>query len=475
MAGSTVKLPVADPFELTNPNPPDRSPAQPPELEDALMSALEAMGAPGRHAAAPVRMAPAEATWQHAVAPPMVPPEVRPAAAPVAAPVPAVAASEPVALHPRTAETERPPEKQRLDPLDPELVARRLAQLRRPMPRPEGVVRGPRLAEPPRDGARSAGPAMPAARWEPPKVAEPPPPPPPAPVSAEPAMPAAPTRPAASLGRGRAPLRRIAPMGAPHAAAAPPAPVAPPVETDQARINDAAERALRGWSIGDGLAPATARPPKQSPRLGAFAIGALLLVGAGAGTMIVQWLAPRESAVAATPLVPGATITVAALPNKGTVAVVPTPPAAKPAETAALPAPATAATPPAVPAAPTVAAAPVVAQRPVIEATAKPVLAAPKPVVAEPAHPSWYLEDDPTTFEVAGVGTAVSVGKRMLVTADVDVRTGPDANSASMGILKAGAVVAVGDCNRWCAVTIDHRTGWVFSAFLAENGAIAVR
>jgi hypothetical protein len=104
---------------------------------------------------------------------------------------------------------------------------------------------------------------------------------------------------------------------------------------------------------------------------------------------------------------------------------------------------------------------------------AAPRAAAPAPEI----HPSWYVEDDPTAFDAAHppVAAAPGTGKRMVVTTEVDVRSGPDASSPSMGVLQAGAVIAVGDCNRWCAVTIDGRTGWVFSAFLSEAGATALR
>jgi hypothetical protein len=96
------------------------------------------------------------------------------------------------------------------------------------------------------------------------------------------------------------------------------------------------------------------------------------------------------------------------------------------------------------------------------------------------AHPSWYLEDDPhyDTAAAAAPGpaeakpTIAAGGKRMVVTSDVDVRSGPDPASPSLGVLRAGALIAVGDCNRWCAVTVDDKTGWVFSAFLAEASAV---
>jgi uncharacterized protein YraI len=56
----------------------------------------------------------------------------------------------------------------------------------------------------------------------------------------------------------------------------------------------------------------------------------------------------------------------------------------------------------------------------------------------------------------------------MVVTTDVEVRSGPDAKFGSLGVLKAGSRIAVGDCNQWCAVNINGTNGWVFASFLAD-------
>jgi hypothetical protein len=413
---SSVKLPLVEPFELTHPSLPP-APSDPagvtPELEDALMSALTAMGAP-HQPAVPQRAA-------------------------VAAPSPPVAAPEP----------DRP----KLDSLDPQVVARRVAQLRRPVPRPDTP---PRIVRPPDPALRNlaAAGAKPPSRWEPPRKSE-------APAAA----PRPPATGAFEPNRVRPALQPAAPQerrAAAAAAVAAPAPVETP--TEQERLNDAAERTLRGWSIGDELVTQVAARPRPQARPGVVAIAMLLLVGAGGGTMIVQWLSPRDPAVAATSPVPAATMS-ATVGNRsaGPAPAAAVGPQPAPAVQVAIVPPASApvATPPA---------APIVVVTP--QPSAPVLLATPRQTVPSSAHPSWYLEDDPTALEPV---TAAPAGKRMLVTADVDVRSGPDPTTDSMGVLRAGAQIAVGDCNRWCAVSIDGKTGWVFSAFLAEPATTAVR
>jgi hypothetical protein len=144
---------------------------------------------------------------------------------------------------------------------------------------------------------------------------------------------------------------------------------------------------------------------------------------------------------------------------------------------------------------PPAAAKPVPAPPPAASAAA----AAPAPASAaapkRPSLPAWYVEDDPAmldpTHRAAGAALGQSsaateavpppaaappeviAARRMMVTADVDVRSGPDARAPSLGVLKAGSVIAVGECAVWCEVTINARSGWVFYSFLADPSAFA--
>jgi hypothetical protein len=108
-------------------------------------------------------------------------------------------------------------------------------------------------------------------------------------------------------------------------------------------------------------------------------------------------------------------------------------------------------------------------------------------------HPPWFVEDDPATFDTARVATSTgssravaaagvpegkgsssaAPGVTRTVTTDVDLRAGPDAKFASMAVLKAGTLVAVGECRQWCEVTVDAKSGWVFYTFLSASPASA--
>jgi hypothetical protein len=223
--------------------------------------------------------------------------------------------------------------------------------------------------------------------------------------------------------------------------------------------------------------------------------------------MALQWGSPRDPAVAAAATVPPAT-SLASVVDKGATpgaqGVVPAPTRvagqaidAKPSATVTVPAATIASSNAAIGDAPAANAAPVA--RIIAAPVANVAAVAPPPSAATvaprgaatPPPPSWFVEDDPATFDATGSASpspavgpgtaapsadggarlAAANGKRMVVTSDVDVRTGPDAKFVSLGILKAGSQVAVGDCNLWCEVTVNGGSGWVFYTFLADPAA----
>jgi len=244
---------------------------------------------------------------------------------------------------------------------------------------------------------------------------------------------------------------------------------------------------------------------RQRPNRKMVTVAVLLIVGAGLGAMLaLQSGSPRgDQAIAATIIPP----TSAATPAAAT----PTAPVAQ--TVAALKPAATVQTTAAAPAAPPATERGAAATGNVI-ATADPKAVtepARTPAVASPAaaaapHPAWLVEDDPVTFQdraagqrakgptcnpppswfveddaasfdsthVAPLATAAAANlRRMVVSADVDVRTAPDAKSESIGILKAGAAISVGECTLWCAVSVNAKSGWVFYTFLADPAVAA--
>jgi len=274
-------------------------------------------------------------------------------------------------------------------------------------------------------------------------------------------------------------------------------------------INGAIETALRGWSTGDqaGSRLASHRAERQRPRRNSIAIAALVLIGAGGGALLaLQWSATSDRAG----------VTVVASQGNRTASSSALPPAAA---GAALIVPGAEAKPapvqPAKPAAPAIAT--VASIAPAVDARALAPLPAnvltPAPVEAptsapkgppaasattspaSPALPSWYVEDDPGAFDTGAAHRAATAVpspspppavapqppalprpatlRRMILTADVDVRSGPDATFASLGGLKAGMAVGVGECKLWCEVALSTGSGWVFYAFLSDPAAVA--
>src|ERR1043166_5276801 len=103
MANASVRLPAVEPFELTDPTPPSAAQGgTDAALENEMMTELGGLSHP--YATRPAPRSPP-------------PPPVAPAAG-------------------RLKQGE-PTDKGKWDSLDPDVVARRLAQLRRPQPRPE--------------------------------------------------------------------------------------------------------------------------------------------------------------------------------------------------------------------------------------------------------------------------------------------------------------------------------------------------
>jgi hypothetical protein len=268
--------------------------------------------------------------------------------------------------------------------------------------------------------------------------------------------------------------------------------------SDPARISDGLETALR-----DLIAEAAAHHrERQRPNRRMVTVAVLLIVGAGLGAMLaLQPGSPRgDQAIAATSIP-------ATSPAAATA-----PPAAPATQTTAVAKPAapvqTAAIAPAAPAATDRGAAAVTGSAPATidpKAAGEPARTAPAATQAAAAaaapHPAWLVEDDPVTFQdraanqrpngaagnpppswfveddaatfdsthAAPVATAAAANaRRMVVTADVDVRTAPDAKSDSIGVLKAGAAINVGECTLWCAVSVNAKNGWVFYTFLAD-------
>jgi hypothetical protein len=267
---------------------------------------------------------------------------------------------------------------------------------------------------------------------------------------------------------------------------------------DDGRVTDVLETALR-----DLIADAAAHHrEREQPSRKMFAIGALLVLGAGIGAILVQWSSPppREQTLATS------APSIVAAPARAAVA----PTEAKPAQSVqsgniAAPASPAPGAPPATSAGARPAATADVAAT---TAALPPVPAQKQPAATANIHPSWLVEDDPVTFQNAtggpnGAGTSAPPPpswyveddpasyasgarpvqgateqapiaaplRRMVVTADVEVRAAPDAKSESIGVLKAGAAIAVGDCTLWCAVNLNARSGWVFYTFLAEQAA----
>jgi hypothetical protein len=298
------------------------------------------------------------------------------------------------------------------------------------------------------------------ARWEAPAEAAPPPR-----VAIAPAQSAERMRPRPDPNRIPArPVRQARPA---------PAPLAPAndVAADPDGTPDTLESALRGWSTGDGLVASAAARQRPAPRRGVFWTAALLLAsGAAGGLIAVQWLAPHANAVAATAPVPAVAV----------ASVAPAPTAGKAVAPAATAAVGQAAANPAVPVrgdpGPALGSGAALAALPAAAGNAPPQpgqvspgsLAALSPPAgaasapSTPAAPSWAVEDDPTAFQPA------SAARPMVITADVDLRSGPDAKFTSLGVLKAGSVVPVSNCTQWCAVTVNGASGWVFYSFLAD-------
>src|ERR1041384_7839080 len=114
MSNASVRLPAVEPFELTDPTPPSAAQGgTDAALENELMTDLGALSHPYGRSAAPRSTSPSP---------------VDPAAG-------------------RLKQGE-PTDKGKWDSLDPDVVARRLAQLRRPQPRPEASEREVRPADP---------------------------------------------------------------------------------------------------------------------------------------------------------------------------------------------------------------------------------------------------------------------------------------------------------------------------------------
>lgn len=262
-------------------------------------------------------------------------------------------------------------------------------------------------------------------------------------------------------------------------------------------MSDGLETALR-----DLIAEAAAHHrERQRPNRKVVTVAVLLIVGAGLGAMLaLQSGSPRgDQAIAATSVsttaraaaataAAPATQTVAAVKPAATVqtaAIAPTAPAATDRGGAAATANVVAAADPKAATEPartaplaTQATAPAAAPHPAWLVEDDPVTFQDRAANQRPngaatnPPPSWFVEDDAATFDsthAAAVATAaVANARRMVVTADVDVRTAPDAKSDSIGVLKAGAAISVGECTLWCAVSVNAKNGWVFYTFLAD-------
>ena len=63
----------------------------------------------------------------------------------------------------------------------------------------------------------------------------------------------------------------------------------------------------------------------------------------------------------------------------------------------------------------------------------------------------------------------------LVATGDVNIHSAPAGKSDSIGVLKAGTRVMVTDCESWCQVTVDGKTGWVYRTFLVDPDVVAPR
>lgn len=69
-------------------------------------------------------------------------------------------------------------------------------------------------------------------------------------------------------------------------------------------------------------------------------------------------------------------------------------------------------------------------------------------------------------------GAAPALAAPAVTTANVNFRTGPGTGYASMGTLKSGTQVDLGDCNdsgSWCAVTVNGQAGFVSGQYLTAS------
>ena len=447
MANSSARLPAVEPFDLNDPTPTSAAMGGfDPNLETELLTDLEA------------------------------------GAARVAEPVP-LSSPEDASAGRLKFRSPQPQETSKWNSLDPQLVARRLAQLRRPQARAEAPPAEVRPA-----ATHPASVRRPEANATPQRLQ---------PVSR--GVPRGQTSPAdvprIDQARPRPNLQRVdaRPRPAAPPAAARPSPVAARV-SDPARISDGLETALR-----DLIAEAAAHHrERQRPNRRMVTVAVLLIVGAGLGAMLaLQSGSPRgDQAIAATSIPTTSPGAVTAPISQTTAAVKP----AAPVQTAAVTPASSAVTDRG--AAAVTGGAPATIDPKAATEPARTAPAATQPAAAAAApHPAWLVEDDPVTFQdraanqrpngaagnpppswfveddaatfdsthAAPVATAAAANaRRMVVTADVDVRTAPDAKSDSIGVLKAGAAISVGECTLWCAVSVNAKNGWVFYTFLAD-------
>ncbi|MGD9803358.1 MAG: SH3 domain-containing protein [Hyphomicrobiaceae bacterium] len=73
---------------------------------------------------------------------------------------------------------------------------------------------------------------------------------------------------------------------------------------------------------------------------------------------------------------------------------------------------------------------------------------------------------------VVGIGASAAQAAPGYATANVNIRTGPDTEYPSVGVIPEGTPVDVGGCLRdesWCDVGWGTERGWVFSEYLALN------
>lgn len=75
-------------------------------------------------------------------------------------------------------------------------------------------------------------------------------------------------------------------------------------------------------------------------------------------------------------------------------------------------------------------------------------------------------------FAVGMLGAGAAVAAPALVTADLNIRSGPGTNYAPVGVLPSGAVVDVRGCTSgysWCRVNYQGYDGWASSRYLAHR------